>query len=57
MLIFFSQLLRLRRPFVAYITDSMGNELFRVSAFYKFSFEPCDKLPGARVLDGLLFHL
>lgn len=24
------QLLRLRRPFVAYITDSMGNELFRV---------------------------
>lgn len=57
MLVFFSQLLRLRRPFVAYITDSMGNELFRVSAFYKFSFEPCDKLPGATVLDGLLFHL
>ncbi|XP_062145582.1 altered inheritance rate of mitochondria protein 25 isoform X2 [Alnus glutinosa] len=26
----FRQLLRLRRPFVAYITDSMGNELFRV---------------------------
>uniref|UniRef100_A0A9I9DEU8 Phospholipid scramblase n=1 Tax=Cucumis melo TaxID=3656 RepID=A0A9I9DEU8_CUCME len=24
------QLLRLRRPFVAYITDAMGNELFRV---------------------------
>lgn len=24
------QLLRLRRPFVAYITDGMGNELFRV---------------------------
>ena len=57
MLVFFSQLLRLRRPFVAYITDSMGNELFRVSAFYRFSFEPCDNLPGAKVLDGLLFHL
>ncbi|KAH7571461.1 hypothetical protein JRO89_XS04G0056800 [Xanthoceras sorbifolium] len=24
------QLLRLRRPFVAYITDAMGNEVFRV---------------------------
>ncbi|KAJ4825159.1 hypothetical protein Tsubulata_008699 [Turnera subulata] len=24
------QLLRIRRPFVAYVTDSMGNELFRV---------------------------
>ncbi|CAK7328861.1 unnamed protein product [Dovyalis caffra] len=34
------QLLRLRRPFVAYITDAMGNELFRVSAFNRFSFEP-----------------
>ncbi|KAL6997564.1 hypothetical protein U1Q18_007691 [Sarracenia purpurea var. burkii] len=26
----FEQLLRLRRPFVAYITDALGNELFRV---------------------------
>lgn len=25
------QLLRLRRPFVAYITDGLGKELFRVS--------------------------
>lgn len=24
------QLLRTRRPFVAYITDALGNELFRV---------------------------
>ncbi|PPE00909.1 hypothetical protein GOBAR_DD02071 [Gossypium barbadense] len=28
--ILFLMLLRLRRPFIAYITDAMGNELFRV---------------------------
>lgn len=29
----FLKLLRLRRPFVAYITDAMGKELFRVRVF------------------------
>ena len=33
MLTFLLQLLRLRRPFVAYITDALGNELFRVCIF------------------------
>lgn len=30
------QLLRLRRPFVAYITDALGNELFRVRIVFMF---------------------
>lgn len=44
---FLLQLLRLRRPFVAYITDALGNKLFRVRniyfvlvLFYTFDFFP-----------------
>lgn len=39
----FVQLLRLRRPFAAYITDAMGNEMFRVWGLCAFAFGLCNK--------------